>query len=144
MRRRLRWRRLVRDLVADVREGVHSTLERRYRSGVEVAHGLPRGRRNRAEGSLGRREYRDVRYWLWKLVVELDGRAAHPFDLRERDDLRDNALLESEGVRTLRYGWRSVTEEPCRTAAQVARLLRLGGWTGRLRACGPTCTALDS
>ncbi|HEX6918741.1 MAG TPA: hypothetical protein VF314_00770 [Actinomycetes bacterium] len=138
-RRRLRWRRLVLDLVTEVREGMLTPLERRYCRDVERAHGLPRGRRNRTEGRRGRRRYRDVRYLRWRLVVELDGRAAHPEELRELDDLRDNELVELEDTRTLRYGWRSVTSLRCRSAAQVGRVLRAGGWTGQPTPCGPDC-----
>lgn len=140
-RPRLRHRRLVGDVVAEVVLGVHSTLERRYLRDVERAHGLPRGERNRQEGAASRRRYRDVRYRRWKVVVELDGRAAHPEEWREIDDLRDNELVEAEGTRTLRYGWRSVGTRPCATAAQVVRVLRSGGWRGRPRRCGPDCTA---
>ncbi len=101
-----------------------------YARGVEKAHGLPGGVRNLPEGRAGRRRYRDVRYRRWRLVVELDGRAAHPEEDREHDDLRDNELVAQEGTRTLRYGWRSVVTRPCATAAQVAAVLGAGGWTG--------------
>lgn len=141
-RRRLRWRTLVADLLADVVTGVQSALERRYRRDVERAHGLPRGVRNRAESSRGRRRYRDVRYRRFRLLVELDGQAAHPETWKERDDLRDNEVTELEQARTLRYGWVSVAARPCATAAQVGRLLTAAGWTGRLRACGPDCAAV--
>lgn len=140
-RKRLRWRTLVADLLADVVAGVQSALERRYRRDVERAHGLPRGVRNRAESSRGRRRYRDVRYRRFRLVVELDGQAAHPEAWKEWDDLRDNEVTELEQARTLRYGWMSVAVRSCATAAQVGRLLSAGGWTGRLRPCGPDCAA---
>jgi very-short-patch-repair endonuclease len=143
-RKRLRWRALVRELLADVVDGVQSTLERRYRNDVERPHGLPRGQRNQADGTRGRRRYRDVRYARWKVVIELDGRAAHPEEWRERDDLRDNELADREGARTLRYGWTSVAARPCATAAQVGRVLVAGGWTGAVTACGPGCTAVSA
>jgi hypothetical protein len=54
---------------------------------------------------------------------------------------RDNANL-AQGVRTLRYGWPDVTEYRCRTAAEIAEVLRCQGWTGTLRRCGPACTAV--
>jgi hypothetical protein len=139
-RKRLRWRGLVTDLLADVRDGVLSPIERRYARHVERAHGLPRGRRNRTEGDPGRRRYRDVRYRCYRVVVELDGRAAHPEERRELDDIRDNELAETEGTRTLRYGWRSVTTLACRSAGQVGRVLRSGGWAGTPTRCGPECT----
>nr|MBA3251308.1 hypothetical protein [Geodermatophilaceae bacterium] len=137
-RRRLRWRALLRDLLVDVRDGVTTPLERRYVRDVERAHGLPNGVRNRGEGPSGRRRYRDVRYRRWRLVVELDGRAAHPEEERERDDLRDNEVA-LRGERTLRYGWRSTTGMPCEVAAQAVRLLRAGGWSGTPVACRPGC-----
>lgn len=138
-RSRLRWRKLLADVLAEVRDGVLSALERRYFRDVERAHGLPRGARNRPEGERGRRRYRDVRYRRWRLLVELDGRGAHPEESRELDDLRDNEVVVDEGIRTLRYGWRSVTGRPCATASQVVELLRSGGWTGVPRRCGPNC-----
>jgi hypothetical protein len=142
-RKRLRWRALLRDLLADVRDGVRSPLERRYFRDVERAHGLPPGQRNHAEDTCGERRYRDVRYRRWRVIVELDGRSAHPADQREFDDLRDNEIAERH-ERTLRYGWRSVTVLPCATAAQVARLLIQNGWEGTPIACSPTCTVAPS
>ncbi len=139
-RKRLKWRRLVRELICEVRDGVQSALERRYFRDVERAHGLPRGCRNKGEGPRGRRRYRDVRYRRWRLVVELDGRAAHPDEWQEADDIRDNELVDDEDVRTLRYGWMPVTTRPCETASQVARKLASRGWKGRPVSCGPTCT----
>jgi hypothetical protein len=140
-RSRARWRKLLNDLLEDVRRGVASPLERSYRRDVEVAHGLPRGERNLSEGGRGRRRYRDVRYRRWGTVVELDGRAAHPDEWQEHDDLRDGELLAAEDARTLRLGWIAVTARPCRTAILVARILRRGGWPGELRRCGSTCNA---
>lgn len=138
-RTRLRWRSLLFELVQDVGDGVTSPLERRYVGDVERAHGLPRGLCNRLEVCRGRRRYRDVRYRRWRLVVELDGRAAHPEDERELDDLRDNELT-ARGERTLRYGWRSVTMWSCLTAGQVAGVLHQAGWSARPVRCGPRCT----
>jgi hypothetical protein len=138
-RKRLRWRLLLRELLTEVHDGVQSPLERRYFRDVERAHGLPRGQRNRADDGGSQRRYRDVRYRRWRLIVELDGRAAHPAEERELDDLRDNEVAERE-ERTLRYGWRSVAATPCATAAQVARLLHRSGWSESPTPCGPTCT----
>lgn len=139
-RLKIRHRRLLTELLAEATDGVLSALERRYASGVERAHGLPRGRRNAREGARGRRRYRDVRYDPYATVVELDGAAYHPAELRETDQRRDNELLTDEGTRTLRYGWRAVTVTPCDTAGQVLRLVRQGGWLGTPRRCGPACT----
>jgi hypothetical protein len=141
-RKRLRWRRLLSELLSEVRDGVQSPLERRYFHDVERAHGLPRGQRNSADDNGGTRRYRDVRYRRWKLIVELDGRGAHPAEERELDDLRDNDIAE-RAERTLRYGWRSVVITPCDAAAQVARLLARNGWTGSPTRCGESCTLAD-
>jgi hypothetical protein len=141
-RSRLRWRRLVNDVLGEVRVGVLSALERRYLRDVERAHGLPRGRRNRPEGHRGARVYRDVRYWPWRVVVELDGTEAHPDEQRDRDDFRDNEIRTREDVTTLRYGWRSVTARACGVAGQVGAALQADGWTGSPVACGPGCLAV--
>jgi len=93
-RTRLRWRALLLNLVHEAGEGIATPLERCYVRDVEQAHGLPPGLRNQPEGRRGNRRYRDVRYRRWKLVVELDGRAAHPEDEREFDNLRDNEVAE--------------------------------------------------
>lgn len=140
-RSRMRWRSLLGDVLADVVDGIQSALERKYRANVERPHGLPIGTRNRQEGARGRRRYRDIRYKRWRVVVELDGHAAHPEEWQELDDLRDNEVLEADGTRTLRYGWRSVTVSPCLAARQVGRLLTRNGWRGEIRRCGPGCAA---
>ncbi|MFN0284272.1 MAG: type IV toxin-antitoxin system AbiEi family antitoxin [Kineosporiaceae bacterium] len=138
-RRRHRWRRLVVELLAEAADGVQSPLEHRWLHDVERRHGLPRAERNRPEdGADGRRRYHDLRYRPWRLVVELDGREAHPDWARFRDRGRDNALTEAGEV-TLRYGWREVVTHPCEVAAQVVRVLRLHGWTGTPRPCRPGC-----
>jgi hypothetical protein len=140
-RKKLRWRALISDVLADVRAGVMSVLEQFYFRDVERAHCLPRGLRNKAEGVGPTRRYRDVRYDAYRLVVELDGAAAHPDERRYQDQARDNDLIAMEDVRTLRYGWGAVAGGPCDVAAQVARLLQRGGWAGSVRPCGPGCPA---
>jgi hypothetical protein len=139
-RSRMRWRGWVTAALQDAADGVHSPLERQYVHGVERAHGLPPARRQarRRHGSGTR--YLDNLYEPFALCVELDGNAAHPAEGRWRDTRRDNANL-TQGTRTLRYGWPDVTEYRCRTAAEVAEVLRRQGWTGTLRRCGPACTA---
>jgi hypothetical protein len=139
-RKKMKRRRLLLDVLSEVHDGVLSMLERNYRRDVEVAHGLPRGVRNKGEGVAGRRRYRDVRYKKFGVVVELDGQSAHPANDKDRDDIRDNELLEAEGVRTFRYGWKPVAVRACATAAQVGRVLKQGGWTGIPHPCGPNCS----
>jgi very-short-patch-repair endonuclease len=137
-RPRLRWRALVRDLCDELADGVHSTLERRYAE-LERRHGLPTGERNVREAApvMGS-WFRDVRYRAQRLIVELDGRGAHPTAAAFRDRRRDNHAARL-GETTLRYGWREVVGAPCEVAAEVAQVLALGGWMGRPRPCGPDC-----
>jgi len=139
-RSRMRWRGWVTAALQDAADGVHSPLERRYVHGVERAHGLPLAKRQakRRHGSGTR--YLDNLYEEYGLCVEVDGEAAHPAEGRWRDTRRDNANL-AQGARTLRYGWPDVTGHRCRTAAEVAEVLRRQGWSGTLRRCGPGCTA---
>ena len=140
-RSRLRWRDVLIEALTDVDEGIASPLETRYCHDVERRHRLPAGVRNRPEVRAdGRRRYRDVRYRDWQVIVELDGREAHPKDQAFRDLRRDNDSTV-EGDMTLRYGWRDVVGDPCAVAAQVAVVLTLGGWTGRPRACSAACAA---
>jgi hypothetical protein len=138
-RSRHRWRLLLKQVLADVDDGVASALERRYAHDVERAHGLPHGERNRAEPAPGGGNwYRDVRYPKCATVVELDGREAHSADQHFRDLRRDNhAAVQGEAV--LRYGWRDVAGRPCTVAEQVADVLHAQGWTGTPHPCGPSC-----
>lgn len=124
--------------LADVEQGVHSVLELLYLR-IERAHGLPRASRQARVVRGGRTQYRDCFYAAYRVVVELDGRAAHPVETAWRDMRRDNAGAE-QGVLTLRYGYADLTERPCEVAAQVALVLQSRGWTGTLRKC-PADTA---
>ena len=142
-RPRMRWRRWVTAALQDAADGVHSPLEHTYVHGVERAHGLPTPRRQarRRHGSGTR--YLDNLYEEYGLGIELDGTAAHPDEGRWRDTRRDN-VHQVQGIRTLRYGWPDVTAHRCRTAAEIAEVLRGLGWTGTLRPCGPACTAVTT
>ena len=133
-RLRVRWRRELVTLLADVAEGCHSMLELRYLRRVERAHGLPRGQRQHRRG----RWYDDVDYAEFGVAVELDGRAAHPAEFAFRDHRRDNAAVLA-GSRVLRYGYGDVAHRPCLVAREVATVLRANGWLGHPRGCGPTC-----
>src|ERR1700722_2998532 len=138
-RTRLRWRAELHELVMAAASGDHSVLEYRYGRDVERAHGLPESVRQAPfEGPAGRRGRRDRLYRDYGVVVELDGRLAHPVETQWRDQTRDNAAA-ADGQYTLRYGWVQVTRHACETAAQVARVLRGRGWTGRPRPCSPGC-----
>jgi hypothetical protein len=111
-RPKLRWRSLLCAALGDVEAGCHSLIELTYLRDVERPHGLPASQRQ------ARREtsphYDDVRYQRYTTRVELDGLAAHP----EHD----------------------AESYPCHVAAQVASVLRLGGWRGSPRPCArPDC-----
>jgi very-short-patch-repair endonuclease len=138
-RYRIRWRRELITVLADVSEGCHSMLELRYLRRVERAHGLPRGHRQHRRG----RWYDDVDYVEFGVSVELDGRAAHPPESAFRDHRRDNAAVLI-GSRVLRYGHADVARRPCTVAAEVAAVLHVAGWRGRPRGCGPNCPVNQS
>jgi hypothetical protein len=142
-RPKLRWRLELTDALDDIRDGAHSVLEWRYIRGVELRHGLPRADRQALSRAGRRTRYLDNQYREFGVLVELDGRAAHPAESRWRDVRRDNTSA-AMGMVTLRYGWADVTEDPCRVASEVAAALRRGGWKGHLHPCGPACTATFS
>ena len=120
---------LVRAVLGDVADGVHSALERAYRRDVERAHGLPPGRR---QVQLAGRS--DVLYDDYGVVVELDGRLGHTGAGAFRDLDRDNRNMLRDLI-TLRYGHRDVVERPCAVADQVGGALAARGWTGAVSAC---------
>jgi len=106
---------------------------------VERAHGLPEPARQVPFTTPGgRRGRRDRVYEAFGLVIELDGRLAHPAENQGKDKTRDNAAA-ADGKQTLRYGWSQVKWQPCETAAEVARVLRRRGWSARPRPCSPGC-----
>jgi len=142
-RPKMRWRTELTSALTGVGNGVHSVLEWRYLRDVELRHGLPRADRQALSRVGNRTRYLDNRYRKFGVLVELDGRAAHPAESHWRDVRRDN-VSAAAGMVTLRYGWADVTEDPCRVASEIADALRRGGWTGRPRPCGPACTAAFS
>ncbi|HEV2256668.1 MAG TPA: type IV toxin-antitoxin system AbiEi family antitoxin domain-containing protein [Streptosporangiaceae bacterium] len=137
-RSRMRWRAWITAALQDAADGVHSPLERNYVYGVERAHGLPTARRQAKRRHSSGTRYLDNLYEEYDLCVELDGLAAHPAEGRWRDTRRDNAN-RVQGTETLRYGWPDTTENRCRTAAEIAAVLRRRGWKGVPRPCGPAC-----
>jgi very-short-patch-repair endonuclease len=95
-----------------------SVLERRLIAFLD-AHGLPRPKINRLtdHGEL------DATWPEQRLVVEVDGWAAHGTRKAfEADRARDRALVVA-GWRVLRITWRQLTTEPDAIAAQIATLL---------------------
>jgi hypothetical protein len=138
-RTKLRWRPDLRELIKAAADGDHSVLEFRYHRDVEHAHGLPPSDRQvpfaKPGGRMGRR---DRPYREYAVVVELDGRLAHPVENQWQDKARDRAAA-ADGLQSLRYGWTDVRRQPCATAAEVAGVLRQRGWSGRPRPCSPGC-----
>jgi len=139
---RLPRRGVMRSILADVADGAHSVLERRYLRDVERRHGLPRGRRQVRAATGGRTRYRDVRYVEQSLLVELDGRLGHEKPRDRWADLARDLAAAVDGELTARLGWGQVCE-PCRAAALLALLLQQRGWTGHPVACGPGCDVAD-
>jgi very-short-patch-repair endonuclease len=139
-RKRIRWRVELTAALADVAEGVHSLLERRYVAGVERAHGLPGATRQAKRRHRFAATYIDNWYEQYDVCVEVDGTTAHPVDERWRDVRRDNANTAC-GTATLRFGWPEVTQHRCQSATLVSDTLRRRGWRGNLRPCSPGCPA---
>jgi len=137
-RTRHRWRDLLVDVLSDVADGVESLLEFRYVHHVEQPHGLPRARRQKVVVTGGRRRRNDNEYEPFGVVVELDGRLGHEGEGAFRDRTRDNIATVSGKV-SLRFGWADVDSRPCEVAEDVAAVLRLRGWGGRLTGCGAGC-----
>lgn len=137
-RTRIRWRRELALALCDIAAGAHSVLELRYLRGVERPHGLPSAERQVRVVGKKRAAYRDVHYADFGVIVETDGRVAHPLEERWRDHHRDNTA-RANGLITLRYSWTDVTRRPCYVAAEVATALRRHGWRGTPRPCSPIC-----
>jgi hypothetical protein len=138
-RSRLRWRKALTELLADVSDGAETPLELRYLRTVERPHRLPAGDRQRHRRVGKQSQWSDVSYGAYGLIVELDGRIGHEADSRFRDHKRDNYSTAAEGCDTLRYGWADADHRPCEVAAEVATVLGRNGWHGRPRRCGPGC-----
>lgn len=132
---------LLREILAEVAEGVESPLERRYHRDVERRHRLPRARLQVSEVVRGLWIRADAMYDAYGVRAELDGNLGHPGGRTDEDTWRDNAVILATGDLTLRYRWRHVAVDPCGTAAQVAAALTRGGWRGAPRPCSPTCAA---
>jgi hypothetical protein len=140
MRKKMRWRAELGDVLAAAGEGIHSVLEYRYLRDVERAHGLPASKHQLRVVINGKTVYRDAYYEEYQVAVELDGRLAHQDEERWRESHRDNEA-SAEGVRTCRYTWRDVYGHPCKTALLQARILSQHGWQGRIKPCSAQCPA---
>lgn len=133
---RVRRRRFLAAVLADVGAGTCSALEHGYLTRVERTHGLPTAGRQVRESAKGV-VYRDVEYADQALLVELDGRIHARIDRHDGDLERDLAAALS-GRATVRLGWGQVFDRGCATAEALALLLRARGWRGQARRC-PRC-----
>ncbi|HEX6444972.1 MAG TPA: type IV toxin-antitoxin system AbiEi family antitoxin domain-containing protein [Streptosporangiales bacterium] len=139
LRKKIRWRAMVVAALTDVASGAETPLELAYLHRVERAHRLPAGVRQRHRKVGPRSQWIDVEYAAFVVRVELDGRIGHVDDGVFRDRHRDNDAAVA-GFATLRLGWTDVYHDACASAGQVATVLRLHGWTGEPKRCGPSCT----
>ena len=143
-RKKMRWRRELTLALGDARDGVLSVLEYRYVHRVERPHGLPAAHRQVRIRQRTGNKYLDNLYQGYGVCSELDGTAAHPADEQWRDKRRDNANAV-RGIITLRFGLLDLSDRRCQTAADVAAVLRLRGWTGVARPCSrPACALADT
>ena len=140
-RGRLPRRRLLLAVLDDVASGTMSVFERRYLHQVDRAHGLPVAHRQVRTVTRQGVTFRDVEYFDFGLVVELDGRLAQAGPRRSWADLERDVAGLVRGEATLRLGWPHVLE-PCRASVLVDLLLRSRGWSGRVAGCGPDCIAV--
>jgi len=138
LRKKVRWRTEIDDVLSAAGDGIHSALEYRYVRDVERAHGLPPSRHQVRVVIDRRAVYRDAYYDEYRLAVELDGRVAHPDHERWRDSRRD-VQAGAQGVYTARYSWRDVYGHPCETALLQAQILRQRGWPGAPIPCSAGC-----
>ena len=136
---RLRHRRLLRAILADVALGAYSVLERAYLTQVERGHGLPGGSRQRRVVQGASVAFRDVEYLRWRTVVELDGRLGHETATDRWADLERDLAAAAQRTMTLRVGW-GQTLEPCRLAETIGRVLRARGWRGSIHPCARGCS----
>jgi hypothetical protein len=126
-----RFSRELKPALADVDDGLESGAEVLYVRDVERAHGLPIARRQTS----GERARHDNEYDRWRLIVEVDGRLGHEsWSDRVRDGRRDRRVLGTDKAVT-RVFFADVAVTPCRTAAEVASILRTRGWRGAPRRC---------
>ncbi|EGD40943.1 hypothetical protein NBCG_04643 [Nocardioidaceae bacterium Broad-1] len=137
---RLPRRAFIRDLLSDADAGTCSVLEHAYLARVERAHGLPAGTRQSQRLTPTGKEFRDVEYEAYGLVVELDGRLNHEsWRAQGRDADRDLDDLALGGRATARLRWHQVFSTSCRTAARIAQILKANGWKGDPIPCGEGC-----
>ncbi|USQ81858.1 AbiEi antitoxin N-terminal domain-containing protein [Ornithinimicrobium faecis] len=129
----------LRLVLGDIGDGIESLAEHRFLQRVVRAHGLP-------EFSLQvQKEHGRVDFVNddFRLVVEVDGMLWHAGD-RFRSDRRRDRKTSAEGGLSVRVTWWDVSDDPCDTAADLAKTLRHRGWTGTPRPCSKDCPLKDN
>jgi hypothetical protein len=125
IRRKLRWRADLDEIVPKAAAGTHSVLEYRYDRDVERAHGLPTASKQapfvKPDGSRGSR---DRCYDEYDLIVELDGQRYHPEERRRLDRDRDTTPRQPPARRSATAG----TTSPATAALRPRRYIRR--WPG--------------
>jgi hypothetical protein len=138
-RTRMPWRAQLLTAITASAAGDNSALEHLFTRKVEHGHGLPEpSRQVPFVTSDGRHCRRDRVFDQFRVIVELDGRMAHPPEITSQDKARDRAAA-ARGYLTVRYEWLDVYSTSCVTAVEMAQVLAQRGWTGRPRPCGPGC-----
>ncbi len=134
-------RALITEALGMVGAGAESVAEVRYVRDVELAHGLPEGRRQ--EPAPGSRS-RDSHYESVGVVVEIDGRLGHEGWAGRQSDVRRDRTAAVGGLMTVRGSWLDVAVTPCEFADDLSRIFRSRGWLGSPQPCGlPTCALED-
>lgn len=127
---RVRRRRLMYEILADVEGGAQALSELDFTRQVIRRFGLPEpsrqvGRRD----SKGRRRWIDVLFDEWKVAVEIDG-AQHTTPLEQWDDMERDNDLSADGYQMLRFPAWLVRRHPEIVAAKIRGALRAHGYKG--------------
>jgi very-short-patch-repair endonuclease len=69
----------------------------------------------------------DAIWWRERVIVELDGDAAHGTSAQTARDRERDLALRAAGYSVLRYSWWQVTKSPAAVAADVRRTLKMRG-----------------
>jgi very-short-patch-repair endonuclease len=119
---------LLRELLADdetLRGVTRSTLEERFASLVEAAS-LPRPKLNAAVSVRGRFFEADCLWERQRLIVELDGRAAHGTESAFEKDRERDRLLLADGWRVVHLTWHQLEDEANAIVEDLRQLLARG------------------
>ncbi len=105
-----------------IRGVTREALEERFVAFVDD-HGLPRPRLNAAIAAGGRFFQADCLWGEAKLIVELDGRAAHGTPRAFESDRERDRLLLVDGWSVMRVTWRQLRDDAAEIAADLRKLL---------------------